>query len=106
MFPKVGITSGCSPRKIMYIICLKSYVKITKKNFKISSNLQNIHPLPNILAQCKQRCQPFFVHKEVGHGLCVINFWILLPHMCGDINKLCSSFVELVFFYFIFAHNI
>ena len=36
----------------------------------------------------------------------VINFRILLPHMYGDINKLCSSFVELVFFYFIFAHNI
>ena len=36
----------------------------------------------------------------------VINFRILLPHMYGGINKLCSSFVELVFFYFIFAHNI
>ena len=36
----------------------------------------------------------------------VINFQALLPHMYGDINKLFQCFVELVFFYFIFAHNI
>ena len=36
----------------------------------------------------------------------VINFWALLPHMYGDINKLSQCFVELVFFYFLFAHNI
>ena len=36
----------------------------------------------------------------------VINFWALLPHMYGDINKLFQCFVELVFFYFLFAHNI
>ena len=36
----------------------------------------------------------------------VINFRALLPHMYGDINKLFQCFVELVFFYFSFAHNI
>ena len=36
----------------------------------------------------------------------VINFRALLPHMYGDINKLFQCFVELVFFYFLFAHNI
>ena len=36
----------------------------------------------------------------------VINFRALLPHMYGDINKLFQRFVELVFFYFLFAHNI
>ena len=36
----------------------------------------------------------------------VINFRALLPHMYGDINKLFECFVELVFFYFLFAHNI
>ena len=36
----------------------------------------------------------------------VINFQALLPHMYGDINKLFQCFVELVFFYFLFAHNI
>ena len=36
----------------------------------------------------------------------VINFWALLPHMYGDINKLFQCFVELMFFYFLFAHNI
>ena len=42
---------------------------------------------------------------EVEWGI-VINFWALLPHMYGDINKLSQCFVELVFFYFLFAHNI
>ena len=37
---------------------------------------------------------------------CVINFQALLPHMYGGINKLFQCFVELVLFYFIFAHNI
>ena len=36
----------------------------------------------------------------------VINFQALLPHMYGDINKLFQCFVELMFFYFLFAHNI
>ena len=36
----------------------------------------------------------------------VINFRALLPHMYGDSNKLFQCFVELVFFYFLFAHNI
>ena len=36
----------------------------------------------------------------------VIYFRALLPHMYGDINKLFQFFVELVFFYFIFARNI
>ena len=36
----------------------------------------------------------------------VINFRALLPHMYGDISKLFQCFVELVFFYFLFAHNI
>ena len=36
----------------------------------------------------------------------VINFRALLPHMYGDINKLFQCFVELMFFYFLFAHNI
>ena len=36
----------------------------------------------------------------------VINFRALLPHIYGDINKLFQCFVELVFFYFLFAHNI
>ena len=35
----------------------------------------------------------------------VMNFQALLPHMYGDINKLFQCFVELVFFYFIFANN-
>ena len=36
----------------------------------------------------------------------VISFRALLPHMYGDSNKLFQCFVELVFFYFLFAHNI
>ena len=42
----------------------------------------------------------------LGCRINVINFQALLPHMYGDINKLFQCFVELMFFYFLFAHNI
>ena len=51
-------------------------------------------------------CLKWSILMKLCYNILVINFRALLPHMYGDINKLFQCFVELVFFYFLFAHNI
>ena len=59
--------------------------------------------LPNVMVIWQSHSQPVNPSHVTNN---VINFQALLPHMYGDINKLSQCFVELVFFYFLFAHNI
>ena len=71
-----------------------------------------------VIAECLLKCLKRLIliaafHSAINskfllriYGFYVINFRALLPHMYGDINKLFQCFVELVFFYFLFAHNI
>ena len=75
------------------------------QQWRIQTGVNPTHP-PPIYGPNFFIFMQFSMEKWVYVPHIVINFRALLPHMYGDINKLFQCFVELMFFYFLFAHNI